>query len=168
MWGVSLIKNFSGVYNKYCTAFETEDRVERLLICRDRSFHNFKVDGKKLFKIHSPSLRNYKINIHQIYFMNKSFDVNYKVQMFLLILRSEFIHHLMKNGNLWTFLLKNYIFYHYLSFKRYFKRKWKSELWWFNYSLSEVASLLLQYSVIFSIRSFWWHVYILSQGSEFL
>lgn len=116
-----MIKNFSGVYNEYCTAFETEDRVERLLICRDRSFHNFKVDGKKLFKIHSPSKEFLNQYVHQIYFMNKSCDVNNKV--LVNIKEQIYTPSYGKKSNLCTFLLKNYMFYHYPSFKRYFKRK---------------------------------------------
>lgn len=84
-----MIKNFSGVYNEYCTAFETEDRVERLLICRDRSFHNFKVDGKKLFKIHSPSKEFLNQYVHQIYFMNNSFDVNNKASDVLVNIKEQ-------------------------------------------------------------------------------
>lgn len=63
MWGVFLIKNFLGVYNKYCIVFEMEEGLKDFWFVEIDYFIILKVDGKKFFKIYSFSLRNYKISM---------------------------------------------------------------------------------------------------------
>lgn len=146
MWGVSLIKNFSGVYNEYCTAFETEDGLKDFWFAEIDHSITLKLMVKK-------NLNQY---VHQIYFMNKSCDVNneFLVNIKEQIYTPSYEKKVIYVPFFWRITCSTTI-HHLSAISKGNENPNCSEL--------IIFSLLLQYSVIFSIGSYRWHVYILSQ-----